>query len=185
MSAYYLAASLPTLTLGEPPPWSPESFLFHCQGALDSNDWQELALIVEDRASEGASDFAAWWTGLDTQIRNTQARLRAARLNVDARPYQRMHSGFEVWVNQAIIDAMSRSQPMEREMAIDRVRWAALDERVAQDRFGLDVVLAYSIRLRMVGRWHALSADAGMKRIETFITENVDESLELQRFGGA
>jgi hypothetical protein len=37
----------------------------------------------------------------------------------------------------------------------------------------------------MVGRWHALSADAGMKRIETFITENVDESLELQRFGGA
>ena len=182
---YYLVASLPPLSLDEPPTWTAEEFLFHGQGALTPEEWRELALLVEDRAAEGGSGFAAWWHGLDTQIRNVQARIRAHRLNVDAHSFVRMHEGFDVAVEKTITEAMTLPNPLERELAIDRCRWAALDERVLNDPYGLETVLAYALRLRMVERWARLSEETGMERIETFIDEIADESIELQRLGGA
>ena len=175
---YYLVASLPSIALGDDPPWTPEEFLFHSQGALTEEERAELAVIVEDRPQEGVSEFAAWWAALDTQIRNTIARLRASRLNVDARPYLRLHSGFDVCVDHAVTDAMNHDQPMEREMALDRCRWEALNRRVLGDAFGLETVLAFALRLRMMNRWAPLTDKAGQERIEDFITENADQSLE-------
>ncbi len=185
MKYYYLVASFPPVSLGDAPPWSPEQFLFHCQGALAPDDWRELSLLVEDRLEEGDSGFMAWWLAIDTQIRNQLVRYRAGRLHVEARPYLRMHAGYDVTVSHGIKDAMSRSDPQERELALDRCRWDALDVRILGDPFGFEEVLAYAIRLRLMERWHRMSNEEGLKRIETFITENVDESLELQRLGDA
>jgi hypothetical protein len=185
MKAYYLVASLPPLSIDEAAPWSPQDFVFHCQGSLDASDLTELTLIAEDRAGEAGSDFARWWHGLDTQLRNAQARARATRLGVDARPWQRMHEGFDVQAEQAVTEAMAGKQPLEREKQLDMIRWRALDDRTQSDPFGFEQVLAYVLRLRMVERWQRLDAAQGMERIEHFITENVDESLELQRVGGA
>lgn len=185
MKYYYLVSSLPPVALGDPPPWTPDAYLFHCQGALSPDDWRELSLIVEDRTGEGASDFAAWWHALDTQIRNIQVRVRAARLHMEARPYLRMHTGYDVAAAQAVTDAMNRTQPLEREMALDRCRWAALDERILGDPYGFEEIMAYAIRLRLMQRWDRLSDEEGLKRVETFITDNVDESLELERLGDA
>ncbi len=185
MKVYYLVASLPPVALGEPPPWTPEEFLFHCQGALDPDAWCELSLIVEGRAEEGASEFAAWWVSLDAQLRNIQARFRAGRLNIEARPYLRTHSGYDVAAGQAVTDAMTRTQPLERELALDRCRWNALEERILHDPFGLDVVMAYAVRLRLMERWARLSDEEGLKRVETFITENADQSLEHKKPGDA
>lgn len=181
----YLAATLPPLTLKDAPPWTPSDFLFHCQGALSTDDWRELSLIVEDRAGEGGSPFALWWHGLDTQIRNAQARIRAGRMNVDARPYTRLFSGFDVTAEQAVLTAMNASNPLEREYQMDRSRWNALDDRVRDKRFTFEEVAAYAIRLRILSRWARLDEAAGLERIELFITENADKSLELQRLGGA
>ncbi len=185
MKYYYLVASLPPVALGDPPPWTPEDFLFHCQGPLSQEDWRELSLIVEDRAAEGESDFAAWWNALDTQMRNIQARFRAARLHIEARPFMRMHAGYDIAAAQAVTDAMTRTQPLERELALDRSRWNALDDRILGDRFGFEEVMAYALRLRLMERWARLSDEEGLQRVETFITDNVDESLELERLGGA
>ncbi len=183
--SYYLVASLPPLALGDTPPWTPSEFLFHCQGALTPEQHRELSLIIEDRAAEALSPFAQWWHHLDTQIRNQLARFRAGRLHVEARPYQRMHSGYDVAVEQGVSDALSRSQPLEREQALDRCRWEALDERILANPFGFEVVLAYAIRLNLLDRWTELTDEKGLERIETFITENAETSLELQRLGGA
>ncbi len=185
MKYFYLVASLPPVALGEAPPWTPDRFLFHCQGALASEDWRELALIVEDRAGEGASDFAAWWHALDTQIRNIQVRFRAARLYLEARPFLRMHDGYDVSAGQAATDAMNRTQPLERELALDRCRWNALDERILGAPFDLDIVLAYAIRLRLMERWDRLSDEKGLQRVESFIDDHVNDSLEPERLGDA
>lgn len=182
---YYLVASLPPLTLGDDPPFTPEAFLFHCQGACSPEDHCELTLLVEDRLEEATSPFAEWWYNVDTQIRNTQARIRAGRLGVDIRPYQRMHAGFDMTAEEAVVDAMNLSDPMEREQAMDRCRWNALDERVLGKRFHFEEVQAYALKLKILSRWVGLTDEAGLERIEQFITENADKSLELQRLGGA
>lgn len=181
--SYYLAASLPTLDLEGAAPWTPEEFGFHCQGALTPEEWQEVMCFVEGRPGQGTSEFAHWWSALDTQIRNTQARLRAAHLNVEARSWQRMHSGFDVAVEEGVVDAMQHTNPRERELALDRCRWDALTERTATDPFGLETVCAYALRLQMVERWNALDAERGLERIEMFITENAEKALEPERSG--
>jgi hypothetical protein len=176
--SYYLVASLPPLSLGEKPPWTPAEFLFHCQGALTPEQWLELSLVLEGRTQEAESAFASWWHGVDTQIRNQLVRLRAARLQVEGRTYVRMHGGFDVAVSQSVADAMAHSNPLERELALDRCRWAALNERILTDPFGFETVLAYGIRLRLLERWADLTEEAGLERIETFITEHAEKSLE-------
>lgn len=185
MMYYYLVASLPPLSLGEKPPWTPEDFLFHCQGALSADDWQELSLILEGRSQEGSSAFAEWWHQLDTQIRNQLVRIRAGRLHVEARPYVRMHTNYDVAVEHGVSDAMTHPDPLQRELALARARWDALEERILGNPYHLEAVLAYGIRLRILRRWSGLTDEAGLERIETFITENADKSLKLQRLGGA
>ena len=176
--AYYLVASLPTLELGEPAPLTPDQFLFHCQGALSSDDWVELSLVLEGRFEEASSPFAAWWRDVDTQIRNQVARHRAASLHVEARPYQRMHSGYDVTVEETVADALTHRQPLDRELALDRCRWDALEERTRLRPFSFEQVLAYALQLRMLDRWTGLSDEDGLKKIETFITEHAEKALE-------
>jgi hypothetical protein len=182
---YYLVASLPPVAWGEPPPWDPAELLFHCQGVLTPGDWRELSLIVEGRADEGTSAFAIWWCALDTQIRNALVRLRAARLHVDARLYTRTHPGYDVAAERAVIDAMGPAGPLERELAIDRARWMALDERVLGKRFELDEVLAYAARLRLLERWSRMTAEAGRARIEAFVAASIEEPTGRELSGGA
>jgi hypothetical protein len=181
----YLTASLPAVALGDPAPWTPDEFLFHCQGALTVDQLRELSLVIEERSEEGTSDFAAWWAALDTQIRNQLARMRAGRLGLDARSFVRMHSGFDVSVEQCVADAMDQPDPLARETALDRCRWKALDEYIKADRFGLSAVLAYGVRMLMLDRWQGLTDEAGSERVEAFLAQNADQSLELQRHGGS
>ena len=181
----YLAASLPPVALGDSAPWTPAEFLFHCQGALEPEDWCELSLVIEGRSEEGSSDFAAWWHGIDTQIRNQLARIRAGRLGLDARPFVRMHKGYDVSVELGVAEAMSRADPLARELALDRCRWKALDEFIKDDRFGLGAILAYGVRLLMLDRWRELTEEAGLERVESFLAENADTSLELRGHGGS
>lgn len=183
--SYYLVASLPTLDLEETPAWTPDEFLFHCQGALSPDEWRELALVVEDRAAEGESSFSDWWTQLDTQIRNQIVRHRSAQLGVEARSWMRMHSGYDVATEQAVEDALARTNPMEKEHVLDRCRWHALDERIQADPFGFETVLAYAIRLKLLNRWMGLTDKKGAERIEEFITANADQYLDTKSAGDA
>jgi hypothetical protein len=179
----YLVASLPAITLGEAPPQTPEDFLFHAQGLLNETDRKELQCIIEGRTHECESAFGRRWHNVSTQIRNTVARIRAGRLNVDARGFMRAHSEYNMAVDHAVTDAMNKTQPLERTMALDRCRWQALDELVDGDGFGFAALLAFAVKLGMMQRWARLDDKTGMDRVETFITENVDKTLELQRVG--
>ena len=181
----YLAASLPPVALGEPAFWTPAEFLFHCQGALSADDWCELSLVVEGRFQEGTSDFAVWWHALDTQIRNQLARIRAAHRGIDARAAIRTHKGHDVAVELCVADAMAQGDPLARARALDRCRWKALDEFIKADRFGLGAVLAYAVRLLLLERWRGLTDEAGLERVESFLAENADKSLEIQGHGGS
>jgi hypothetical protein len=177
---YYLTASLPALTLGDPPPFSSEDFLFHCQGALSEADWNELRCVVENRLDEAQASFTRQWYDLDTQMRNTVARIRANRIGVDVRPYLRPHGGYSMAAEHEVSDAMSRSHLLERVTALDRSRWNALDDLVGENQFGFPAVLAFAVKLRLMERWARLSEDVGRERIETFITDNVDKAMQQQ-----
>lgn len=168
-NTYYLVASLPTLVLGEPPPYSGEEMLRRCANVLDLKDLNELALVLDGRAAEGRTDFAKRWVNAEAQVRNAAARLRAGRRGVEARPYQREHEGYSVAIDKAVGDAYTKANPLERELEIDRLRWRVLDEMILTEPFGLAAVLAFALKLGIVTRWAGLKEDVGRRQVEELL----------------
>jgi hypothetical protein len=57
---------------------------------------------------------------------------------------------------------MAAPDPLERELLLDRHRWALLDEAASQPAFGVQAVFAYALKLRIVEKWTALSERRGL-----------------------
>jgi hypothetical protein len=57
---------------------------------------------------------------------------------------------------------MAVEDPLERELLLDRHRWALLDAAAAQPAFGVQAVFAYAFKLRIVEKWTALSDQGGL-----------------------
>ncbi len=180
MSYYYLAASLPLLTLGDPPPFSSGDFLFRCQGVLSDEDHEELRRILENRAREGVSEFARRWLSSETQIGNAIAKARATRAGIEVRPYLHAYAAADIAAEYAAADAMSKSNPWERRFALDRCRWNVLDELALRDPYGLDAVLAFAAKLQLTEQLAAMSEDAGREVVESFIQKQIDRKFENQ-----
>lgn len=171
MNHYYLAASLPTLVLGDPVPLNAAAFRAACANLLDDPERAELTLMLEGRVGEATSDFARAWRNVDTQLRNALARVRAGRRTMEARPFLREHEGFDVSLEKAVTDAYTRPDPLERDLFLDRYRWQRLDDLVRETPFGFAAVLAYALKLRLALRWAALTDEAGGERLGKLIEE--------------
>jgi hypothetical protein len=168
---YYLAASLPTLILGDPIPLDFDAFRAACANLLDESEMAELTLMLEGRVGEATSDFAKSWRNVDTQLRNALARLRAGQRTIEARPYLRDHEGFDVSLEKAVTDAQTRPDPLECELFLDRYRWQRLDDLVRESPFGFAAILAYALKLRLVARWAGLTDEAGAQRLAELLGE--------------
>jgi hypothetical protein len=165
MSFYYFIASLPEVTLTAPPPWTMAEFLEEARRLLDPATVAELEAIVADGAEMATSKLAARWRAAETQMRNALARSRAARLDLDASPFLRLHDGFSAYIEQAVIEAFAKSNPLERELSLDRFRWSLLDEWSREEPFGLNGLLAYALKLKVSERWGRFGDEEGRKRL--------------------
>lgn len=163
MSYYYFVASLPALSLGAPPPLDRARFEADAARLLSPEDVLRLRTLAD---GEGDDAFAARWRSMETQLRNAAARVRAARLGVDAAPHLRTHAGFSVHLEAAVTDAYAKPNPMDRELTLDRFRWQFLDEASRGDPFGFAAVQAYALKLRIAERWAALTDEAGAQRLQ-------------------
>ena len=173
MSYYYLIASLPELNIDEPAGINLEQFLFQCQGILDTTDFNDLNKVIAGEPTGILSPWAARWLDADTQLRNAVARMRAAQLNIDAISYLREHIGARMDIETAVRDAFARDNPLERELALDKCRWAILDEMAFEDRFGFGAVVAFSVKLGIVERWQKSDAEQGREAFDKFVLDSL------------
>ena len=170
-SYYYLVASLPRISLMESPPLALDEFRADCRKLLTEKDFAELELVFAGRIGEGKSSFLRAWADADTQIRNTATKIRASKIGVDARRFLHPYDGCRVWLDQEIANALSQPNPLEREAALDMVRWNFCEEIARLDAFGLSGVLSFAVRLMMATRWAALKEDVGIGRLESLVVE--------------
>lgn len=167
----YLVSSLPTLYFGDPPPFTGEEFLFRLQGQMGDAKRAQVAAILRGGPVSG-HPFSAAWQARETQLRNAVARARAAALGAESRSVQHPHAGYDMGVAQAVTDAFGKTDPLEREMALDRCRWHVADELARHEMFGLSAVLAFAVKLKILERWASLSEEEGRKKVEAFIDAN-------------
>ncbi len=170
MNYYYLIASLPSLTLDAEAPLAPATLRTLAAEHLEPQDLAEFDAVLH---GGGRSAFARAWLAFDTQVRNGIAKVRAARLNVDVAPFLRPVDGFDLTLTQQIQSAMTASDPLARERALDALRWRWLDDTVLSAPFSFDAVLAYALKLDMTARGATRTDAQGRARL----TQQVDAML--------
>ena len=167
----YLVSSLPALSLEAPPPFAPADFRFKCQGVLSQADLAELDLLLAGKSAEGHAAFSKAWAGGDAQIRNTAAKARGAKLGVEAKPFLKSHSGYAVWLDKEVTDALAKASPLAREMGLDLARWKFVEDLARADASGLPAVLAFAVKLMLATRWSAMKEEAGRERLEQLVSQ--------------
>ena len=164
---FFIATFPPLPAPGTPPDWTEEQFLDEARRNLSKADMAELDALADGAPCRSA--FVRGWRAFETPLRNACARLRAARLGVDARPWVRPHEGCDGALDRRVQAAFQNApDPLARERALDALRLEKLSEPPS-DPFGLDAVLAYFLRLRIAAAAAAPSADAGRERLRRLV----------------
>jgi len=169
-NAIYLAASLPMLQFGEPPPFRVDEFCFRCQGVMSENELADLIAILQGKP--GSHSFTIAYHACDTQIRNATAKIRATSWGAEARYQERMHSGFDVALSRKVSEAMGKGNPLEREEDLARARWWVADELAGYGEFSMAHVYAFAVKLQINERFSSFDAEVGKSVIEKAIQAN-------------
>lgn len=169
MNCVYLIASLPALTFLQKPPITPEAFQELCDEHLGTDDARAAALLyrgLEPGVEPPVHPFAARWLDREIQLRNAVAIARAARRKTDAAGSIRTHKGFDTYIEDDVENAFDLATPLDREQALDRLRWTHLDDLAGLDPLAVTVVLAYAVKLRIAQRWAALDSETALERVD-------------------
>jgi hypothetical protein len=169
MKYYYLVTSLPAVELTEAPQLAMAAFLAACALHLPPAERDEVSALAQGDWSGARSPAALAWIDAETQIRNAVARARAAKTGVDPAPHQRPQREVRLWLEAAVETALSRPGPLERELALDQLRFAVLEEIARSEPFGLPALLAYGVKLRLALRWSSLDEETGRRRAEALL----------------
>jgi hypothetical protein len=169
----YLIAGLPHLKLGEKPPLTLDEFLFRTQHLLEPKHLADLQALREGRFDELATQPGRVWRDMDVQLRNVLAAGRAKVYGIDAKEAQRPVDAWDGMIRNAAEEALAAPNPLERELALDRLRWDACEELVRSEAFGFGAIFAFCIRLGLGERWSNLDEKAGFEALENIMSSHV------------
>ena len=179
MSYYFLVSSLPGIALDAKPALSLDAFRSTCDDHLVERDRQALDAVLSDKAETGLlHPFSTEWFARETQLRNASAKLRAAKRQEDAGSFLKTHTGFDVGLEDSVEEAFNQASPLDRERALDQLRWRILDDLAGTEPFGASAVLSYGLKLRMTERWAAMDAEQGQQRIGEAVEKRPETDTE-------
>ena len=167
MKYYYLAASLPMLSMDASPPISLDTFRALCAEHLSAHDYRALEALLAGAADPHA--FVGDWNRVETALRNACVRERAGRLKRDPVPFLRREADLDTAMARHVAAAFARRTPLEREHALDRLRWDLAEELAGFDPFSSRALLAYALQLRLAERWARMDPGAGDKTLESLV----------------
>ena len=95
--------------------------------------------------------YARW----EICLRNTLVRLRAAKLGQDPEANVVKYAAFDSAADTAARNAFSLTDPMEKELALDRARWDFLDGQEWSHAFNFEALCIYRCKLLILEKWAA------------------------------
>ena len=163
MAADYLISSLQPLDPDGAAPYAMARFLEMCRDQLSARQADAIASAVRsDGASADGWSVAARWRDLEGQIRNAVAAERARAQGLDPAKWRRPVDGCSLYWANRVAAAFQEKDPAKRDRLLDLVRWDAAGELTpAASPLSAAAALTYAIRLSIVLRRQALSAEAG------------------------
>jgi hypothetical protein len=181
MAYYSLVASLPSLQIGDEPPFTTEAYIENCAQWVTERETEILRKVLLQEADIAPCPLCKVIYDLECQIRNTVAKYRGQKLGIDYKEYIQPHDGFSGQIDSFVKDALNQSDPVEIEQHLDRGRWSLAEELVGEDMFGFNKVLAYGIQLKIVERWSRMDVSIGKEKLEAVITANTQKEEQAEQ----
>lgn len=175
----YLLSTLPSFDLDDAPPMPVAELLERCRPHL--GELEMMALVSPERAATGRGESAAVakrWLDGERQLRNAVARRRAAGWGVAADAFLREHEGFIVEIEDAVAHAFETPDALQREHALDALRWHLLGELAGVVPWGFAAVFAYLRRLEIVHAWSQRDAAEGRRKLQNILDRLEEDHVE-------
>ena len=169
-SPAYLMASLPLINLGDVPPLTMDEFVGRCEGTLEQDELDALKALLNNEPSE--DEFVQAYQAHEIQMKNVSGRLRAQAWGPDVRFSERSFSGYDVYFAKMVQDAFAKSNPLEKELDLDKARFWLVDSLAGVGEEDVKHVYAFAIKLQICTRWARLSEEAGDAAVLNVINAN-------------
>lgn len=166
---FSLLSSLPMLRMGEAPGISMDEFLSSCSVFIRGEKWDllcRLNLVPQKNCSFAENTLAAEYYQWENALRNSIARLRAAKLGNNFEQFIRQETEFEISANRSAAAAYAMENPLERERVLDTERWNKIEELELGEIFSFDLVCAYCLKLQIVSKWSTRNQDQAKVNLE-------------------
>jgi hypothetical protein len=150
---YYLVATLPFLFYDTEKALSHRELLDLCRQHISPGHFRLLlsAAAADPHPSVPSCKTLDLWREWEASLRNELVRLRAKKGGFEAERYV-VGSAQNMDAQQAAREAFEQESPLEAEDALNRARWAYLDELEAGHYFDIDKILIYTLRLQILER---------------------------------
>ena len=180
---FYFLSSLPMLRWGEKPPVSHERFITLCKELLGDELASEISSLqlLPDDAQKGMSPVVAAWHDFETFLRNTTGNIRKNRMR-KANTVMTTHETPYLSAIEAkrIEEILSIASPLERENALDSLRWRFLDGLESQQTFGKAKVQIYALRLLLLEKQASRQYETGKAAFDKLMNAGLEKALNVR-----
>lgn len=167
---------------------------------LDAPLWRELSWehqltrLYYDHVLAHTDGFLHDWFAFDRDLKNILAAWNARAFELPAEgqligdddltaALQKSHArDFGLSRDVAFLDklmqALERDDLLERERAVDYLRWNYIDELNTFHYFSVDVALGYLLKFRLLERWLNMDAERGRQALEEQL-KALEDSVKL------
>ncbi|MDR0877955.1 MAG: hypothetical protein LBN21_07870 [Treponema sp.] len=164
---YYLISQLPSLQYGEKAPYTPDEFLEQCKEMLSKSDYDGLKyctldIDVLDGAPLTQWDFINTWVARERTMRYALSHLRSVNLkrDDDEEQLEAPHESPRTEAGAHVAFAMG--DPLEAEIYLDKNRWENIESIQGHDNFGINVIFAHVLKLKLMQRRLSFIPDEGL-----------------------
>jgi hypothetical protein len=167
------------------------------QPVFTDMSWEEqLTSLYYEYASEASNDFLRTWFEFERDIKNILTGLTARRHKI---PVENMLIGDNTVTNgirksnardfglsaefpfvDKLIQINENSNLLEREKAIDQLKWNHIDDINTFNYFTIEVILGFVIKLGMVERWLKLDKKTGEEMFRRLLND-LENSYEFPK----
>jgi len=160
----YLISSLPSLTFGQLPPISLDTFHSEAKEQLSSKNFRKLQkLDLKSKNDTDASELKRFFEVLG-QLHADLIEIRKAKINERSPAIQTLP--------KLVIE----QNPLEREKSIMKWQWEQLTDIDSGETFTFTELLVYKLKLQILHRLNSFIAEKGLKILKSVVdpSENTE-----------
>lgn len=171
---YYFISTLPMLNIEETPFFTLEEFKSSARDWINDNEKEILDNLTLNLSKDKniSSTVSEKWNDYETFLRNLLASSRGSKLSRESDLFLRECSDFYINIQNAISEILNNDlNPLEKEKAIDKLRWDFLSDLESEYSFEFEILCVYKLKLMLCLKWSRKTNESGNENYDKIVDD--------------